>query len=255
VHLGAILPNYGPTASLDAIRATAEAAEELGFDSVWATEHVVVGPDPAADPYRTVFDPFATLSWIAGWTERIELGTSISIVPLHNPLHLAKQVASTQVLSGRTFRLGVGAGWYEDEFRFMGVEFAGRGRRMDEGLRLMRALWGGHREFDGEFWQFADVSFAPLPERPPEIWIGGVSAPSVRRTVAGLGDVWHPSSNADPAYVRQVMAEHPGLRLVPRTGPDKIEAMLELGAEGAIVQFPDVESMRESMRLVAARYR
>jgi hypothetical protein len=84
-----ILPNFGADSTRNGIRRVAEAAEELGFDSVWATEHIIVGPE-AVDPYGRVYDPLVTLGWIAGWAERIGLGTSIVLVPLHNPMHLAK---------------------------------------------------------------------------------------------------------------------------------------------------------------------
>src|SRR6266508_439635 len=153
VHFGVILPNYGKDATLDGIRRVAEAAEELRFDSVWATEHIIVGAE-AADTYGRVYDPLVTLGWVAGWTERIGLGTSIVLVPLHNPIHLAKEVATLQELSGGRFTLGVGMGWHEDEFDFMGVEFKGRGRRANEAIRLMRALWNGERDFEGEYWSF-----------------------------------------------------------------------------------------------------
>jgi len=86
VHLGVILPNYGLDSNPDGIRRVAELAEELGFDSVWTTEHIIVGAE-AVDPYGRVCDPLVTLGWIAGWTERIGLGTSIVLVPLHNPIH------------------------------------------------------------------------------------------------------------------------------------------------------------------------
>ena len=100
MHLGVILPNYGKDASPAAIRRTAGLAEELGFDSVWTTEHIIVGPE-GVDPYGRVYDPLVTLGWIAGWTERIGLGTSIVLVPLHNPMHLAKEVATLQELKVR----------------------------------------------------------------------------------------------------------------------------------------------------------
>ena len=96
MHFGVILPNYGKDSTPHGIRRVVEAAEELGFDSVWATEHIIVGPE-AIDPYGRVYDPLVTLGWIAGWTERIGLGTSIVLVPLHNPMHLAKEVATLQV--------------------------------------------------------------------------------------------------------------------------------------------------------------
>ena len=238
-----ILPNYGAGSSPAGIRRTAELAEELGYDSVWVTEHIIVGPE-GVDPYGRVYDPLVTLGWIAGWTERIGLGTSIVLVPLHNPMHLAKEVATLQELSGGRFTLGVGMGWHKDEFDFMGVPFKGRGRRTDEAIRLMRALWNGERDFDGELWSFHDATSEPHPAPVPEIWVGGSSARAVRRAVE-LGDAWHPSRRSDADHVRRVNDEHPELRVIPRTTPDKVEAMLEAGAEGAVVAFDSEDAMRE----------
>lgn len=138
-----ILPNYGKDSTPDGIRRVAEAAEELGFDSVWTTEHIIVGPE-AVDPYGRVYAPLVTLGWIAGWTQRIGLGTSIVLVPLHNSMHLAKEVATLQELSGGRFTLGVGMGWHKDEFEFMGVEFKGRGRRADDRRRSRPSRSGVH---------------------------------------------------------------------------------------------------------------
>jgi probable F420-dependent oxidoreductase len=246
VHLGAILPNYGAGSSPAGIRRVAEAAEELGFDSVWTTEHVVVGPD-AVDPYGRVYDPLITLGWIAGWTRRVRLGTSIAILPLHNPFRLAKEAATLQELCGGRFSLGVGVGWYRDEYEFMGVEFEGRGRRADEALRLMRALWAGESSFEGRFWSFREATAEPRPSPPPEVWIGGSSDRAVRRA-RELGDVWHPSRGSDVSHVRAVKERHPELRIVPRTTPEHVEAMLEAGAEGAVVTFADETEMRELAR-------
>jgi probable F420-dependent oxidoreductase len=243
VHFGVILPNYGLDASVDGVRRTAELAEELGFASVWTTEHIIVGPE-AVDPYGRVYDPLVTLGWIAGWTERIGLGTSIVLVPLHNPMHLAKQVATLQELSGGRFTLGVGVGWHKDEYGFMGIEFAGRGRRADEAIRLMRALWNGEHDFDGEHWSFHDATSEPQPAQQPEIWVGGSSARALRRA-RELGDVWHPSRGSAAEDVRSVKEQHPELRVIPRTSADNVDAMLEAGAEGAIVQFADETAMRE----------
>jgi len=104
-----ILPNFGSESSPARIRVFAGPAKEFGFHSVWATEHIVVGPE-GFDPYGRAYDPLLTLGWIAGWTERVALGTSIVLVPLHNPFHLAKEVATLQELSGGRVRLGVGMG-------------------------------------------------------------------------------------------------------------------------------------------------
>jgi probable F420-dependent oxidoreductase len=246
VHFGVILPNYGLDSSVDGIRRVAEMAEELGFHSVWTTEHIIVGPE-AVDPYGRVYDPLVTLGWIAGWTERIGLGTSIVLVPLHHPIRLAKEVATLQELSGGRFVLGVGMGWHKDEYDFMGIEFEGRGRRADEAIRLMRALWSGERDFDGQLWSFHDATFEPRPARQPEIWVGGGSARAIRRA-RELGDAWHPSRGSDADDVRRVKHEHPDLRVVPRTSPKGVDAMLEAGADGVVVSFADDGAMREFAR-------
>ena len=242
-----ILPNFGREASPERIRRFAEAAEKLGFDSVWTTEHIVVGPE-GVDPYGRLYDSLVTLGWIAGWTERVGLGTSIVLVPLHNPFHLAKQVATLQELSRGRFTLGVGMGWHRDEYDFMGVEFEGRGRRGDEAIRLMRALWTGERLFEGRYWSYRDATAEPHPSPQPEIWVGGSSARAIRRALE-LGDVWHPSRGSDPAHVRSVKEQHPELRTIPRVSSlEQVETMLEAGAEGAIVSLPDEAAMRELAR-------
>jgi probable F420-dependent oxidoreductase len=248
VHFGVILPNFGRSSSPDGIRRSAETAEELGFASVWATEHILVGRE-AVNPYGRVYDPLVTLGWIAGWTERIALGTSIVILPLHNPIRLAKEVATLQELSGGRFTLGVGVGWHQDEFGFLGVEFDGRDRRADEQIRLMRALWNGERDFEGRYWSFHDATTGPQPSPRPELWIGGSSDRAIRRA-RELGDAWHPSRGSPPDHVRRVKEQYPELRVIPRTSPDRVEAMLDLGAEGAVVTFRDDAAMRD----VAGRY-
>jgi probable F420-dependent oxidoreductase len=249
LHLGAILPNYGENATPAAILRTAKLAEDLGFDSVWATEHVIVGP-AAAETYGRVYEPLVTLGWISGLTQRVALGTSIVLVPLHHPIQLAKQVATLQLVTGRHVHFGIGMGWHEDEFRFMGVDFHGRGRRGDEALRVMKALWRGERSFHGERWSFEDATFAPLPEPEPEIWVGGSSDRAIKRA-RELGDVWHPSRGSDAAHVREIKQRYPELRVVPRTAPERIDGFLEAGIEGVVVTLPDEAAMRD----VAARYR
>ena len=241
-----ILPNFGAGSSPEGIRRVAETAEELGFDSVWTTEHIIVGPE-GVNPYGRVYDPLVTLAWIAGWTERIRLGTSIVLVTLHHPIHLAKEVATLQELSGGRFTLGVGLGWHRDVFDFMGVPFAGRGRRADEAIRLMRTLWSGERDFQGTYWSFRNATAEPHPEPQPEIWVGGSSDRAIRRA-RELGDVWHPSRGSGPDHVRRVKERHPDLRVVPRTSLDRVDGMVDAGAEGAVVTFPDEAGMRDFAR-------
>ena len=169
------------------------------------------------------------------------------LVPLHNPVHLAKEIATLQELSGGRFKLGVGMGWHKVEFDFMGVPFEGRGRRADEAIRLMRALWNGEPDFEGELWSFHDATSEPHPSPIPEIWVGGSSERALRRA-RELGDAWHPSRGSDADHVRRVKDEYPQLRVIPRTTPDKVDAMLEAGAEGAVVSFENENAMREFAR-------
>ena len=249
MHLGAILPNYGAGSTREGILAIAAAAEETGFDSVWTTEHIVVGPD-GVDPYGRVFDSLLTLAWLAARTERIGLGTSVVLLPLHDPFRLAKETATLQELSGGRLTLGVGLGSQSQEFEIMGVEPRGRGRRADEGIRLLRALWRGESSFQGERWSFRDATAEPHPSPEPEIWVGGSSDRAIRRA-RELGDAWHPSRGSDPAHVREVKERHPELRIVPRTSPERYQAMLDAGAEGAVLTFADERALRE----FAERYR
>ena len=260
VHLGLILPNYDTHASPDGIRATVEAAAEAGFESVWTTEHIIVGPE-GVDPYGRVYDPIATLSWIAGWSE-LGLGTSIILVPLHHPILLAKQTASLQELSGGRFTLGVGVGWHEDEFRFMGVPFRHRGRRADEALRVIKALWAGEPEFHGEFWSFENATAEPHPSPQPEIWIGGGSDRAVRRA-REFGDAWHPSRSGTVERVRDVKERYPHLRVVPRAGAKDaddlsrvIDAYAEVGCEGVVASFgTDPEKIVREVKTFGANRR
>jgi Luciferase-like monooxygenase len=160
------------------------------------------------------------LAWVAGFTQRIGLGTSIVLVPLHHPIRLAKEVATLQELSGGRVRLGVGMGWHKDEFRFMGYEFAGQqpSRR--------------------------------CPSGSPSS--GSAGAPSGRFAGAReLGDVWHPSRSVGPDEVKRVKERYPQLRVVPRTRADQVDAFLDAGAEGAVVSIPDEASLRD----FAERYR
>ena len=204
-----VVPNYGHLASTDGIARVADAAEELGFDSVWVTDHLLVDEE-VADPYGTVFEPMNCLAWLASRLEGVRLGTSIVLLPLRHPVHLAKEAATVQQHSGGRLRLGIGVGWHEPEFHFLGYDFSDRGRRADESLRLMRALWEGRREFGGEYWSFEDAHFDPLPE----IWVAGNSSHSLRRA-RELGDAWHPLA-LGPEDVRQAKQSWSEGRNVPR---------------------------------------
>ena len=144
----------------------ARLAEELGYGSWWAQDHVVLptGPDAPLDPTTPIVDAVVHLAHVAAVTSRMTLGTAVLILPQRNPLVLAKQAATLDALSGGRFVLGVGTGWLAAEMAAVGVEMAGRGGRTDEYLDAMTALWTDPApEFHGRHVDFAGVDVAPPP--------------------------------------------------------------------------------------------
>lgn len=193
MKFGACLPNYGKDASREAIVRVAKLAEEVGYDSVWSTDHVLV-PKAYTSPYGNIYDVLATLAYVAAVTERVKLGTSVIILPMRNPMVVAKQVASIDNLSNGRMILGIGPGWLEQEFTTLSVKFRGRGKWLDEAIELMRAIWSyEHPKFKGKYHKIEDAVSGPLPvqRKGPPTWIGGNSEYAQRRA-AKLGDAWHP---------------------------------------------------------------
>jgi probable F420-dependent oxidoreductase len=189
MRLGLIHINMGPMSRPGDLVQAARAAEQAGFDSVWAGEHLVL-PDPQVPPspiaaQDPVLDSLLALTWAAAHTATIRLATGIVILPQRNPVLLAKQVATLDVLSGGRVMLGVGAGYLEPEFRAVGANFTERGAVTDEYLDAMRALWyDEHPEFRGRFAGFGGVDAYPRPvQRPIPLVVGGYSAPAYRRAV------------------------------------------------------------------------
>src|SRR5512146_3441497 len=141
MQLGIHLPHIGQKAGPDAIRRAAIQAEALGFADVWVSEHIIVPNERAYPPSAIFWDPVLTLTWAAACTSRVGLGTSVLVLPMRHPLPLAKELATLQNLSGGRLILGAGVGWLAAEFAALGAPFHERGRRMDEGIALMRAVW------------------------------------------------------------------------------------------------------------------
>ncbi len=184
MKIGIHLPQYGRVSGPDAIATAARDAEELGFTDVWVSDHIV---HPAAQNYPSphLFDPLLTLAWAAAATERIGLGTSVLVVPMHEPVALANQLASLDALSKGRLRLAVGVGWSQAEYEAVGADFGTRGRRLDEALELFRVLWRDDpASFEGEFRSFTDIRLLPKPVGAIPLWIGGGSEVAYRRGVA-----------------------------------------------------------------------
>jgi probable F420-dependent oxidoreductase len=186
----------------DWVKPVATAAERLGFASIWAPEHVILleqysskypysagqFPLPTDTPFA---DPFTTLAFTAACTSKIKIATGICLVPEHNPLVLAKTVATLDRLSGGRLILGVGIGWLAEEFQALGISFERRAQRTREYIDIMRKLWSepksSHR---GEFVSFPEVQSFPKPHnRTVPVWFGGETPPALRR-VGEYGDGW-----------------------------------------------------------------
>jgi probable F420-dependent oxidoreductase len=213
MQLGIHLPHIGRKAGPDSIRRAAIQAEELGFDDVWVSEHIIVPKDGGYPPSPNFWDPVLTLTWAAAVTKRVRLGTSVLVLPLRHPLPLAKELATLQNLSGGRLILGAGVGWLEAEFDALGVPFKERGRRMDEGIAMMRAVWSQDPVTFEAKWIPAKIDTMrsqPQPIAPIPIWIGGSSDAAIMRALRLDG--WHGSRVApDQAanIVKRLRAERP----------------------------------------------
>ncbi len=189
--------NFGGCANPEVAARVAQAAEAAGFDSVWTGEHVVL-PDPQAPPSPAppetqMLDPAAALAFLAGRTKTLRLATGIIILPQRNPLVLAKELASVDVLSGGRLIFGLGAGYLKPEFDALGAPFADRGARTSAAIEVLRTLWTQDTpSFDGRFWSFSGIQAHPRPVQQPHppIVVGGHSPPAYRRAVA-QGDGWY----------------------------------------------------------------
>jgi alkanesulfonate monooxygenase SsuD/methylene tetrahydromethanopterin reductase-like flavin-dependent oxidoreductase (luciferase family) len=176
VRLGVNVPNFGPGTDPDVLRRWALTVEGLGFDLLMMSDHIAVTPDVAQQYPAPFYDPFTTLSWLAGITRRVRLGTTVIVLPYRHPLLVARMAANLNDLSGGRLVLGVGVGGFRQEFDALGVPFRERGRLTDEHLLAIRAAWQDD----------ADYRSGQIP-----VWIGGNSDAAVRRAVR-LGDAWHP---------------------------------------------------------------
>jgi len=189
----------GNDATPETFAAIAERSEALGLDSLWLSAHVILPPQVKSGyvliPGRMhpehwkerYWEPFTVMSYLAGITSRITLGTSVVVLPMHNPFELAKQVAEVDQLSGGRFVFGVGVGWFEEEFEVLNQDFGNRGRRTDEALQLMQHLWRDEPvTFKGRYYSRENAHFGPKPvQRPrPPIWVVGQSKESIDATLA-----------------------------------------------------------------------
>lgn len=259
MKFGVAFANTGPFADLDGLVELAVAAESNGIESLWTVEHVIWPSDytstyPYApsgkmpgDSTSPIPDPLIWLSFVAANTKTLVLGTGIVILPERNPLVFAKEVATLDHLSGGRFQLGIGVGWLKEEFEALGVSWERRGKRTDDYVAAMRALWSGDdADHAGEFASFSNVTSNPKPVGGSvPIVVGGHSDAAARRA-GRLGDGFFPGRGSidelralidvmndaaveagrDPGAI-EVTASHPGL-----FGDDPVGAAEELRSIG-----------------------
>lgn len=209
MDFGVFLPVSGRASSRDGLMHAARAAQDLGFESVWAADRIVI-PWTIETPYAynwsgsffvppeaAFLEPLTVLAFLAGCTEKVKLGVSVLVTPYRDPVYWSKVVASIDYLSQGRFILGVGVGWMPEEFAALGREerFKDRGRIADEHLQIFQTLLRDeHCSHSGEFYEFEDIAFNPKgydPDAGIPVWVGGEAKPAQRR--AGReGDAWFP---------------------------------------------------------------
>ncbi|MDX2560112.1 TIGR03619 family F420-dependent LLM class oxidoreductase [Streptomyces sp. TX20-6-3] len=204
MQLGVNVPNFGPGTDPGVLREWARTVEGLGFDLLMVSDHVAVTPDVAERYPEPFYEPFTTLSWLAGLTTRLRLGTTVLVLPYRHPLLVARMAANLHQLSGGRFVLGVGVGWSRPEFDALDVPFTARGRLTDAYLGTLREVWRATRDENT-----TAAAHAPIP-----VWVGGNSEAGIRRAVR-FGDAWHPL-RLSMDRMRAVLADHTLPGFAPR---------------------------------------
>ena len=245
----------GICADPDVAMRVAQHAEAAGLDSLWTGEHVVL-PDPRqppspAPPDFAMLHPSTVLAYVAAGTKRVKLGTGITLIAQRNPVVLAKEMASLDVLSGGRLLLGIGAGYLHQEFEALGVPFRERGARTDEYVHAMRALWTEERpSFQGRFVSFSDVQAMPRPVQAggPPIIIGGASDAALRRS-AEYAQGWYgfaldvPRTAAVLERLRAQGGEGLEISVTPpgRISRESVAQFADLGVHRLIALMPQDE--------------
>ena len=206
----------GNEATPDTFAKIAECAEVLKIDSLWCSAHIVLPPQVKSgyvmvpglkhpDHWKDRYwQPFTVLSYLAAKTRKLILGTSVVVLPMHDPFEVAKQAAEVDQLSAGRFVLGIGVGWFEEEFDVLQKNYHDRGSRTNEALELMKVLWSENPvTFKGRYYSVQNACFGPKPlQQPgPPVWVAGNSKAALKRA-ARYADAWHPARLSLPEFTR-----------------------------------------------------
>ncbi len=259
MQTGFMAVGIGLMAEGEAISLTAQLAEEAGFHSIWAPEHIVLldqyaskypySPDgklPTPNMQVDILDPFETLTFVAAQTKRLRIGTGICLVPERHPLTTAKEVATLDKLSGGRFDFGVGVGWLEEEFTALEIPWARRGARTREYLHVMKKLWTEEETaFEGEFCRFPSVRSYPKPvQKPhPPIIFGGESEPALKRS-GEVGDGWF-GMNVSVAEAKPKIDKVKGYAKAAGRDPDALHFSISPGI-GTSISRDDLKRLQDA---------
>ena len=211
-RFGLLVPHFGLEADQDLLVEGARLAERHGFDSLWVRDHLVFHPHGMEGTDRTFIEPFITLTFLAGVTDKIGLGAA-TIIPFRHPILMAYSVASMSWITRRTFDLGIGAGTFDHEFAVIGQADEDRVQMMKEQVLIARRLWSGETiEWNSERYAFSDVDLKPQPLHPVPVWWGGAT-PAAARLAVDFCEGWLPGRITFPTYkvrmnkIREMCAE------------------------------------------------
>ena len=244
MKVGLHIPQVGPFAKPEVIAPFAKAADEAGFDSLWVFDHVVLQKDQESQypysvdgkmgfpPAMDFLEPLTLLTYLSGITSKVQLGTSVLVLPMRHPVLHAKILATMDHLSNGRVILGAGVGWWKQEFEVLGVPFEKRGKRMDECIELMQALWRDDWvTYRGEFYECVDWTCNPKPANGHiPLWLGGESCQQMER-VGKYADGWHATTKSLPTLRDDFRVAEDA---ASKAGRDPGELVLTLEGAGVI---------------------
>jgi probable F420-dependent oxidoreductase len=250
VDIGFGAPVSGAWATPENLASFSRAAEDAGYQSLWAFQRLLVPAGSGLEPvYHSVLDPMAALAFAAAVTSQIRLGVAVINMPFVSPGYLAKQAATLDVLSAGRHELGLGIGWMPEEFELTGAEMARRGARAAEYVQALRTLWAaGASEFSGEFYQVPGGTQAPHPVQPggPPVLLGGLARPALER-IGRIADGWVTSSRTDLSRIGDLIAVVRDSASAAGRDPDALRVVCRgVVRAGEPVTGPDGQRMRLS---------